>query len=127
FYRYIDAFGFGQPTGVELPGEVPGTVRTPADPGWSRVDLATNAYGQGIAVTPLQMLTAISTIANDGVRMKPRIVRELRRGGQVEEVSPQPVQQVDAPERAAMLTEMMVAFLEQPALEPNRLPGYRFA
>lgn len=127
FYRYIDAFGFGRPSGVSLPGEVPGTVRTPADPGWSRVDLATNAYGQGIAVTPLQMLTAISAIANDGVRMKPRIVREIRRGGRAEPVEPEPVQQVVSPEAARTLTEMMVAVLEQPALQPHRLPGYRFA
>lgn len=127
FYRYIDAFGFGRPTGVNLPGEVAGTVRTPADVGWSRVDLATNAYGQGIAVTPLQMLAAISTIANDGLRMKPRIVREIRRAGRVEPVPPEPIQQVVSPETARTLTEMMVAVLEQPALEPHRVAGYRFA
>jgi cell division protein FtsI/penicillin-binding protein 2 len=127
FYRYLDAFGFGQPTGVELPGEVPGTVRTPADVGWSRVDLATNAYGQGIAVTPLQMLTAISTIANDGIRMKPRIIREIRRDGKVEPVQPEPAREVVSAETARMLTEMMVAVIEQPALEQHRLAGFRFA
>ena len=127
FYRYLDAFGFGQQTGVSLPGEVPGTVRTPADPGWSRVDLATNSYGQGVAVTPLQMLTAISAIANDGVRMKPQIVREIRRSGRSEPVQPEPVRQVVSPEAARALTEMMVQVIEQPALEPHRVPGYRFA
>ena len=127
FYRYVDAFGFGHPTGVDLPGEVPGTVRMPADPGWGRVDLATNAYGQGIAVTPLQMLTAISTIANGGVRMKPQIVRQIRRNGQSEPVPPQPVREVISPASAQTLTEMMVAVLEQPALAGDRIPGYRFA
>ena len=127
FYQYMDAFGFGQLTGVSLPGEVPGTVRTPAEQGWSRVDLATNSYGQGIAVTPLQMLTAISAIANDGVRMKPRIVREIRRNGRGEPVQPEQVRRVVSPAAARTLTEMLVKVLEQPALEQHRIPGYRFA
>ena len=66
-YRYFDLFGFGKKTGVELPGEVAGTIRTPDDPAWSVVDLATNAFGQGIAVTPIQMLNAVAAIGNDGV------------------------------------------------------------
>ena len=127
FYRYVDAFGFGKPTGVRLPGETPGTVRTPADPGWTRVDLATNAYGQGIAVTPLQMLAAVSAIANGGAWMRPQIVRELHRGQQVERVPPETVRQAVSPATAQTLTEMMAAVLEQPALEAHRVPGYRFA
>ena len=59
-YDYIGRFGFGQPTGLRLPGEVSGTVRTNHDPAWTRVDLATNAYGQGIAVTPVQLLQAVA-------------------------------------------------------------------
>jgi cell division protein FtsI/penicillin-binding protein 2 len=127
FYHYIGAFGFGQLTGVRLPGEVSGTVRSPADEGWTRVDLATNAYGQGIAVTPVQMLTAVSAIANGGVLMKPQIVRSKRRGEQVEPVTPEPVRQVISAETARTLTEMMIEVLEQPALDAHRLPGYRFA
>src|SRR3954447_3628537 len=61
-YKYFDAFGFGKPTGVQLPGEVPGTIRTPENPAWTAIDLATNAFGQGIAVTPMQMLNAVATI-----------------------------------------------------------------
>ena len=123
----IGAFGFGQLTGIRLPGETPGTVRSPADPGWSRVDLATNSYGQGIAVTPLQMLTAVSAVANNGVLMKPRIVRALQRGGRVEPVTPEPVRRAISEETARTLSEMMVEVLEQPALEGSRLHGYRFA
>lgn len=127
FYRYIELFGFGKLTGIGLPGEVPGTIRTPADPGWSRVDLATNSYGQGIAVTPLQMLTAVSAIANDGVLMKPHIVRQIRRGDQVETVQPEAVRRVVSAETARTLTQMMVQVLEQPSLQPHRVPGYHFA
>src|SRR5207245_10501452 len=58
FYDYLRAFGFGQPTEVGLPGEAAGLVRDATSEGWTRLDLATNSYGQGIAVTPLQMLSA---------------------------------------------------------------------
>jgi cell division protein FtsI/penicillin-binding protein 2 len=127
FYRYLDAFGFGKPTGVDLPGEVPGTVRTPIDQGWSRVDLATNSFGQGVAVTTLQMLTALSAIANDGVLMKPKIVREIRRDGRAEPVAPEPVSRVISPETARTLTEMLIKVLDQPLLQQYKLPGYTFA
>ncbi|MEX2373878.1 MAG: penicillin-binding protein 2, partial [Dehalococcoidia bacterium] len=59
FYDYIGDFGLGTPTHVGLSGEAEGTYRTPADPDWYEVDLATNSYGQGLAATPLQMLTAV--------------------------------------------------------------------
>ena len=59
FYKYMDAFGFGERTGIKLNGEAPGSFRRATDQGWSPVDLATNAYGQSISVTPLQMITAI--------------------------------------------------------------------
>ena len=75
--QVFDLFGFGQKTGVELPGEVPGHRPDPGHPAWSVVDLATNAFGQGIAVTPLQMLNAVSAIGNDGVLMRPTIVKEI--------------------------------------------------
>lgn len=62
---------------LQLPGEVPGTVRTPDEPEWTVVDLATNGFGQGIAVTPLQMLNAVAAIGNDGVLMRPTIVKQI--------------------------------------------------
>jgi cell division protein FtsI (penicillin-binding protein 3) len=127
FYGYLDAFGFGKPTGIRLPGESPGSMRTPADPGWGRIDLATNSYGQGVAVTPLQMLNATSAVANGGVLMRPQIVRQVRRDGRVETVQAEPIRQVISAATADTLSEMMVQVLEQPALEPYRVPGYRFA
>src|SRR5262249_49612632 len=115
-YKYFDLYGFGHKTGVELPGEVPGTVRTPDDPGWSVVDLATNAFGQGIAVTPLQMLNAIATIGNDGVMMKPTIVKEMDGPDGTHRQEPQQVRRVISVDAARTLREMMVAVYEQPAL-----------
>ena len=126
-YRFLDAFGFGQKTGVELPGEVPGTVRKPEDPAWSVVDLATNAFGQGIAVTPLQMLNAVAAIGNDGVLMRPTIVKEMDGPDGPHRVEPREIRRVIKAETARTLREMMVTVAEQPALAQTRIPGIRLA
>lgn len=127
FYRYLDAFGFGRRTGVNLPGESAGMVRRPGSDNWTRVDLATNSFGQGIAVTPIQMLTAVAAIANDGVLMKPRLVRELRTADGTRIVQPEVVGQPVSAGTARTLRDMMIEVLEQPALREYRLPGYRLA
>jgi cell division protein FtsI/penicillin-binding protein 2 len=126
-YKYFDLFGFGKPTGVQLPGEVPGTIRRPDNPAWSIVDLATNAFGQGIAVTPIQMLNAVSTIGNDGVMMKPTIVREIDGPDGPKAVEPQQVRRVISAETARTLRSMMVQVMEQPANAANQIPGIRVA
>jgi cell division protein FtsI (penicillin-binding protein 3) len=72
FYKYIRGFGFGQQTGVELPGETRGLTKTPDR--WSRVSFAAISMGQEIGITPLQLVGLISTMANDGVWVAPRIV-----------------------------------------------------
>ena len=74
--EYAKKFGFGEPTGIELPGEESGLLFNPDDMGDS--DMATTAIGQSIAVTPLQLVTAMSAIANDGVLLKPHIVKSIR-------------------------------------------------
>ncbi|HET6318129.1 MAG TPA: penicillin-binding protein 2 [Chloroflexota bacterium] len=126
-YDYYARFGFGQPTGLRLPGEVAGMMRTPRDAGWSRIDLATNAYGQGIAVTPLQLLQAVSVLANDGQLVRPRIVREVRAGDTVEPLGAEVVRQVIAPRTARTMLQMLVAVHEQPDLKPYRVAGYHIA
>ncbi len=75
FYRYIEKFGFGNPTGIDMPGEVTGMVR-PAN-SWTPIDLATHSFGQGIAVTPIQLVMAYAAIANGGFLMKPFVVRRV--------------------------------------------------
>jgi cell division protein FtsI (penicillin-binding protein 3) len=126
-YKYFDEFGFGQRTGVQLPGEVSGTVRTPDDPAWSVVDLATNAFGQGIAVTPLQMLNAVAAIGNDGVLMRPTIVKEMDGPDGARRIEPQQIRRVVSVQTARTLREMMVAVFEQPALVTSRIPDVRVA
>ena len=75
YFKYIQKFGFGQPTGIDLPGEAKGLVRSPSR--WTRVDLAAHAFGQGIAVTPVQLVMAYAAIANGGFLMRPYVVRRV--------------------------------------------------
>jgi cell division protein FtsI/penicillin-binding protein 2 len=77
FYDYITAFGIGRATGIDLAGEVGGQLRTPRHPDWTEADLGTNAFGQGVSVTPIQLLAAASAIANEGVMIQPHIVRAV--------------------------------------------------
>ena len=74
FYRYMQAFGIGHVTGIDLAGEASGRLKMPGDNDWYAADLGTNAFGQGVAATPIQMAVAISAVANNGVMMAPQIV-----------------------------------------------------
>ncbi|MBM3462252.1 MAG: penicillin-binding protein 2, partial [Armatimonadetes bacterium] len=75
YFDYICKFGFGEVTGIALPGETEGIVQPFND--WANITLATNSFGQGITVTPLQLASACQAIANKGVMMKPRLVKEI--------------------------------------------------
>lgn len=92
--EFIEKFGFGRPTGIDLPGEAKGIVRDVTE--WSYTDLTTIPMGQGIACTPLQLAVAISTIANDGIMMKPHIVKEIigKDGKTIVKFKPTPVRRV---------------------------------
>lgn len=125
FYAYVRRFGFGLKTEVELAGEVPGVVRVPGDPEWHESDLGTNAFGQGLAVTPLQMVTAVSAVANHGLLPRPYIVAQIVDQDRVIAARPY-LQQAIAPEVAKELTEMMVAVVERSA-KLVAVPGYRVA
>ena len=109
FYDYVFKFGFGEPSGSGLGGEVGGRVRTPDnDPeNWRSVDMATNSFGQGISVTPLQMVMAVAALANEGKLMKPMLVREIigPRDKQVSE--PEVARQVVSADTARTLLDMM--------------------
>lgn len=81
FYEYIRAFGFGALTGIDLPGESKGLVRRLEN--WTPISIGSISMGQEIGVTPLQLASAVSAIANGGLFYRPRVVKELRRGDQV--------------------------------------------
>jgi cell division protein FtsI/penicillin-binding protein 2 len=126
-YDYLQRYGLGRPTGLRLPGEVSGTVRTNHDPGWTRIDQATNAFGQGIAVTPVQLLQAVGVFANDGQLVRPRLVRAIRTTDGVQELPPEVERQVISLQSAHTMLQMLVAVDEQPDLRVDRVPGYKIA
>jgi len=92
FQSYLDAFGFGKPTGVDLQGEASGIFRRPEDPGYSPVDVATQAFGQSISVTPMQMMQAVSAAINGGNLIAPHFVKaRVKADGTRVDVAPQVV------------------------------------
>jgi len=107
FHRWIRNFGFGEKTGIDLPGEASGILRDPAR--WTTVDLATIGFGQGVSVTAVQLVTAMAAIANDGVLMKPRIVRGIvdDSGAVVREFEPVTVRRVLSPQTAWRMTSYL--------------------
>ena len=107
FYEYIESFGFGTKTGIDLPGESTGLVRPVQN--WTKVDAATIAFGQGVSVTAIQMITAMSAIANNGVLMKPYIVRGYadKKNRMIKMYAPQAMRKVVSPDVAKRLTNML--------------------
>ena len=128
FYKYVRAYGFGSPTGVDIAGEIPGTVHWLGNDDYSSIDLYTNAFGQGISVTPIQMITAVSAIANGGKLMKPYVVQSISHNGQVvHENQPTVVRQVVTPATAATLRDMLVYDVEHGIGGMAKVPGYKIA
>ena len=107
YYRYIEKFGFGQVTGIDVPGEVPGLLRKAES--WSAIDLATHAFGQGISATPLQMVTAYAAIANGGFLMRPYVTRRVvsPQGEIVLEIQPHVVRRVISEKTARSLASIL--------------------
>ena len=77
FHEYLDAFGFGKPTYIDLSGEAAGIVRRPTDRDWSPVDAAAQSFGQAISVTPIQVVTALAATINGGRLLEPRLVKAM--------------------------------------------------
>jgi len=127
FYRYIRQFGFGRPTEVDLAHESPGIVKRPGTEAWSQYDQAANSFGQGISVTPIQLISAVGTIANGGTIMQPQVVKGLVWDGKVYNLPPRHLGQALKPETARTLTEMMVYTVESYVAGPKLVPGYRVA
>ena len=109
FYDYIRAFGFGQLTGVDLPGESKGLVRRLEN--WSAISIGSISMGQEVGVTPIQLISAVSAIANGGMLYRPHAVAQLRRDNKVLPAQGSPVpsepRRVIRPETAATLRRLM--------------------
>ena len=123
FYEYIKRFGFGEPTGIDLPFEVKGRLRTP--PEWSRLSIGALAIGQELSVTALQMVRAVSVIANGGYLVEPYVVsRIVSPAGQLV-AAPQAVRhRVIKAETARLLRGAMKHTIEQGTGKLARLSGF---
>jgi cell division protein FtsI/penicillin-binding protein 2 len=130
FYTYLRRFGFGKLTAVDLASEGPGIMKQPGDPDWFPSDLGTNSFGQGIAVTPMQMIVAVSAVANQGTLMQPHIVfgyvAKEEAGSRMIPVEPMVVRKAISQEAAETLTDLLVQVVEEGAVKAQ-VPGYRIA
>lgn len=126
-YRYLQAFGFGQRTEIDLPGEAGGLIKDPRY--WGRRSVASISMGQEIGVTPLQMVSAIGAIANGGVLMQPYVVSEIRdaQGLVVKEMRPQVKRRVVSPETARTVTTILEGVVTDGTGGKAAIPGFRVA
>ena len=127
FYRYLDAFGLREQTHIGLAGEAEGLMRLPSDPNWYPVDLATNSYGQGLAVTPLQMLTALNVFANGGRLMRPYVVSRIVTGEQVRTFQPVEVRRPVSAQTANTVGALMHDVVDNVELHGAQTKGYEVA
>ncbi len=133
FYSYLEQFGFGQPTGIDVVGEEKGIIMSKETA--KNVDLARMGFGQAISVTPLQLITAASAVINGGNLMKPYLVKELREpvideNGQetervVKTISPQRIRQVISAETSSIMREVLESVVTDGSGRNAYIPGYR--
>ena len=128
FYRYISAFGFGEKTRINLPGEGKGIVHHPRY--WPPVALDTISFGQGISVTGIQLVTALAAIANGGFLMKPYVVEKIidEKGKVVQSFKPEVIRKVISEETAKKVTGLLKATTEKGGTGEGAVPaGYEVA
>ena len=124
-YKYLDGFGFGRPTGVDLQEETSAPLRPKQE--WHPIDVATVSFGQGIATTAMQMVNAVAAIANGGKLLEPHVVSKIVSDQREIVIKPKVVRQVIRADTAKLVTEMMVAAVEHGEAKWTKLPGYRIA
>ena len=127
YYRYMTAFGFGAPTEVGLSGESRGQLRDPRR--WSALSLPTMSIGQEVSVTAMQIVAAFGAIANDGMLVRPRVVRALvdERGRATRRMEPRAVRQVVSKETARTLTRILTKVVDGGTGRHAAIPGYDVA
>lgn len=127
FYNGLEGFGLGEQSGIDLQGEIGGRLKQPGNADWFESDLATNAFGQGIAVTPLQLITAVAAVANDGLLMQPHMVAQrIDPDGTVTRYEPTVIGRAVSPTTARELTDMLENALRRET-SPGLVPGYSIA
>jgi len=124
-YSYLKNFGFGEPTNIDLQDEEGSLLKKPEE--LRDIDFSTETFGQGIAVTPIQMVRAVGAIANKGNLMKPHLVAAIKRNEGTIEIKPEIVRRVISEQTALTMTDIMVKSSEHGEAKFATLPGYRIA
>lgn len=123
---YLTKYGFGQVTGIDVQGEVESSIRPKNS--WYPIDLATSSFGQGISITPIQLLTAFASLANNGVRMEPHLVASVETAeGEVISIPPKKVNQPISAQTARIMTEVLVNTVKEGEAKWAVPKGYRIA
>lgn len=123
---YLERFGMGSITNIDLQGEATGVIRD--EESWYPIDLATASFGQGISITPIQLLTAVNSIANDGIMMKPYVASVITdESGKAFETEPEKIGEPIKSSSAKVMTAMMVNAVEKGESKWTKLKGYRVA
>lgn len=125
FYSYLQSFGLGESTSIDLQDESVPDIR-PRET-WREIDLATASFGQGIAVTEIQMVRAVAAIANGGNLMEPHVVRGIKDAKGSFEIKPKIVRQVIKDSTAQIVKEMMVAAVEEGEARHFKIAGFKIA
>jgi cell division protein FtsI/penicillin-binding protein 2 len=125
FLDYLGRFGFGQRTGIDLQGEMESPVKEKGQ--WREIDLATASFGQGIAATPIQILSAIAVIANGGELYQPQVVGKISDITRQINIEPVKKRRVISRETSEAVTAMMIEMVEQNNTQKLKPPGYRIA
>jgi len=126
YYDYMRRFGFGRPTGIDLMAETTGVMPLPGDSNWAESFVATNSYGQGLAVSSLQMIAATAALANDGYMMQPYIVAERHTSQGIFRNTPTVLNRPISPETARQMSTMAVTTVSQ-EIYHAQIQGYTIA
>lgn len=123
---YLTKFGIGEPTGIDLQGEVAPPLKSRS--AWYDVDLATTGFGQGISVTPIELLTAFSVLANGGKLMQPKVVTAFENAnGELLKMQAKVKGTPISEKTAKVMTELLVNAVEKGEAQWTKLKGYRIA
>lgn len=125
FYKYMSGLGFREKTGIDLPGETIGLI--PAFENFNEVELATSSFGQGFTITPIQMITAVNAIANNGMMIKPHIVNRLedQRGNVVKEYGAENIRQIVSESTSKKIKEVLESVVSEGSGSGAYIKGYR--
>lgn len=124
--EYLKRFGFGELTNIDLQGEIHGELRSKNT--WAPIDLATSSFGQGISVTPIQLLSAVSSIANGGNLMRPSLVSKIiTEDGREIEIKPELKRKTVSEKTAKLVTWMMVNAVENGETKWTKIPNFKVA